>query len=68
MPASWIVVLLVTLVVVGASIAAMAIGVILRRPCLRGSCGGRELRDADGQRLSCATCPRRRKSSAEVKP
>ncbi|HET9820191.1 MAG TPA: hypothetical protein VFQ16_00055 [Burkholderiaceae bacterium] len=56
---AWIV-LVAAVVGVGLSVAAMAVGVMLRRPCLRGSCGGREVRDAQGQRLSCATCPNRR--------
>lgn len=56
---AWIV-LLAAVVGVGLSVAAMALGVMLRRPCLRGSCGGRELRDAQGRSLSCTTCPNRR--------
>jgi hypothetical protein len=67
MGAGWLVVLLASLVVVGASVAAMAIGVILRRPCLRGSCGGREVRDAAGERLSCATCPNRQRPRSEAR-
>ncbi|MEM7351260.1 MAG: Na(+)-translocating NADH-quinone reductase subunit E [Acidobacteriota bacterium] len=43
---------------------AMAIGVILRRPCLRGSCGGPEVLDASGESLTCATCPNRKKRQA----
>jgi hypothetical protein len=35
-----LVVLAVTFVLIGAGVLAMAIGVIFRRPCLRGSCGG----------------------------
>ena len=45
---------------------AMAIGVILRRPCLRGSCGGPEVLDASGEPLTCATCPNRKKRQAEA--
>jgi hypothetical protein len=37
----------------------MAIGVMFRRPCLRGSCGGPALRTAGGEKISCATCPNR---------
>jgi hypothetical protein len=59
----WIV-LLASLVLIGASIAAMAIGVMFRRPCLRGSCGGPEVRDARGEKLSCATCPNRKRPDA----
>ena len=36
----WLLVL-AALLGVGASVAAMAVGVMMRRPCLRGSCGGR---------------------------
>jgi hypothetical protein len=61
MSATLIAVLVASVLVVGASIAAMAIGVMMRRPCLRGSCGGPELRNARGDKLSCATCPNRRR-------
>ena len=54
----------VTLALVGAGVLAMAVGVIFRRPCLRGSCGGPELRDRDGERLSCAACPNRKNNGA----
>lgn len=60
-----LVVLLATLVVIGASVAAMAVGVMFRRPCLRGSCGGPEVRTASGESLSCATCPNRRRGRTE---
>jgi hypothetical protein len=66
MSTGWLVVLLVSIVLIGASVAAMAIGVIFRRPCLRGSCGGREVRDAAGARLSCATCPNRKRTRDEA--
>lgn len=42
-----------------AGVAAMAIGVIFRRPCLRGSCGGPGVTSPTGERLSCADCPNR---------
>jgi hypothetical protein len=59
-----LVVLVASLVLIGASVAAMAIGVMFRRPCLRGSCGGPELRTAGGEKVSCATCPNRRRRAA----
>jgi hypothetical protein len=65
MTATTLVVVLASLVLVGASIAAMAIGVMFRRPCLRGSCGGREVRAANGEKLSCDTCPNRRRDGAD---
>jgi hypothetical protein len=61
MSGTLLVVLLASLVLVGASIAAMAIGVMFRRPCLRGSCGGSEVRGVGGESLSCATCPNRKR-------
>ena len=57
---SLLVVIAISVLLVGAAIAAMAIGVMFKRPCLRGSCGGPEVRDASGERLSCATCPNRK--------
>ena len=59
-----LVVLVASLVLVGASVAAMAIGVIFRRPCLRGSCGGPEVKTPGGDSLSCATCPNRKNKPA----
>ena len=64
MSTTLLVVLVASLVLIGASVAAMAIGVMFRRPCLRGSCGGPELRTAGGEKISCATCPNRRRRAA----
>lgn len=50
-------VFLVVLVLFGTAIAAMAVGVMFKRPCLRGSCGGPAVLDADGKKISCETCP-----------
>ena len=44
------------------AVAAMAIGVMFRRPCLRGSCGGREVLGPGGEKLSCGACPNRKGS------
>ncbi|MBL8340460.1 MAG: hypothetical protein JNL30_03240 [Rubrivivax sp.] len=65
MSATALAIVIASLVLVGASVAAMAIGVMFRRPCLRGSCGGREVRGHDGESLSCATCPNRRRGAGE---
>jgi hypothetical protein len=46
------------------AVAAMAIGVVFRRPCLRGSCGGPEVIGPDGEKLSCGACPNRRARSS----
>lgn len=48
------------LLLIGAAIAAMAVGVMFRRPCLRGSCGGKPVAGPDGEKISCADCPNRR--------
>lgn len=54
-------VFLLALAVIGVSVAAMAVGVMFKRPCLRGSCGGSPVQGPDGRKLSCATCPNRRR-------
>lgn len=41
------------------AMAIMAIGLLSRNRCLRGSCGGSEILDADGDSLRCGACPRR---------
>jgi hypothetical protein len=45
------------------AVAAMAIGVAFRRPCLRGSCGGPDVLGPGGEKLSCGACPNRRPGS-----
>ena len=62
-PASLLTVFVLALVLIGAGVLAMAIGVIFRRPCLRGSCGGKAITTPDGERLSCATCPNRQRDA-----
>lgn len=54
-------VFLLALLAIGLAVAAMAVGVMFKRPCLRGSCGGTPLLGPDGKKLSCATCPNRRR-------
>ena len=51
---------LLTVAAIGAIMLVMAVGLFFRYPCLRGSCGGEELLDAQGQSLRCAACPKRR--------
>lgn len=62
--AELVVVLILACTIFLVAIAAMAIGVIMRRPCLRGSCGGPAIHGRDGVRISCATCPNRRRNAA----
>jgi hypothetical protein len=58
------VVFVLALVLIGGAVAAMAIGVMFRRPCLRGSCGGPAVLGPDGEKLSCSDCPNRNKKAA----
>ena len=44
----------------------MAVGVIFKRPCLRGSCGGPEVLGPDGESVSCATCPNKKKRQRQA--
>lgn len=48
-----------SVVLISATVIAMAIGVMARRPCLRGSCGGPSVLGPNGEKLSCDDCPRR---------
>ena len=50
---------LLTAVVIAGAMLIMAVGLLCRRPCLRGSCGGPEVLDGDGGSLRCDACPRR---------
>jgi hypothetical protein len=49
----------------GTVVAAMAVGVMFKRPCLRGSCGGTPVLGPDGNKLSCETCPNRKRTQAD---
>jgi hypothetical protein len=61
--ASFLPVFVVVLIAIGIAVAAMAIGVMFKRPCLRGSCGGPAVLGPDGKKLSCETCPNRRRAA-----
>jgi hypothetical protein len=52
--------ILITTVAFGIVILAMAIGVIFRGRCIRGSCGGEAIYGPDGDLLNCDTCPVRK--------
>ena len=55
---------LLTLGAMAAAMLIMAVGLVFRYPCLRGSCGGAGIVAGDGTRLSCDACPRRRGDAA----
>ncbi len=59
----WLVFVL-AVVLLGLGIAGMAVGVMFRRPCLRGSCGGPQVHGPGGEKISCGTCPNRRREAA----
>lgn len=44
-------------VLIGVAVLAMAVGVLFKRPCLRGSCGGPAVIGPDGEKISCSGCP-----------
>jgi len=54
-------VFLVVLAAIGVAVAAMTLGVMFKRPCLRGSCGGPAALAPDGSKLSCDNCPNRKR-------
>lgn len=45
----------------------MAVGVMFKGRCLRGSCGGQAILDADGELLNCATCPARKEHEEQMR-
>jgi hypothetical protein len=55
-------VLALTIAAIAIIMFAMAIGVVMKRPCLRGSCGGPDVLTSDGDPISCETCPNRDKA------
>ncbi len=52
-----------TVVIVGLAMTAMGVGLIFSNRCLRGSCGGAETLDADGESLSCGSCANRKEKA-----
>jgi hypothetical protein len=57
-------VFMLSLLAIGVALAAMAVGVMFKRPCLRGTCGGPAAMGPKGESLSCATCPSRKRHAA----
>ena len=52
-------VVLLAIAFVGIAMGIMAIGLLSKNRCLRGSCGGPDVLDAQGESLRCGACPRR---------
>jgi len=60
----WLV-LVAAVAIIMLAVLGMALGVMTTGRCLRGSCGGPEVRSADGNSLSCSDCPNRKRTLAE---
>jgi hypothetical protein len=54
----------ITIFAMGILMAAMAVGVIFNRKSLRGSCGGADVVDCDGESLACGACPNKADNQA----
>jgi len=52
--------IVITIAFIAAMMAIMAVGAIVKGRCLRGSCGGPEIFDSEGESLTCRACPRRK--------
>ena len=61
--AFWLI-LVAAIALIGLAVLGMAIGVMSTGRCLRGSCGGPEVRLANARSLSCADCPNRKRPHA----
>ena len=59
---------LISVVVVGMLMLAMAVGVIVRGRALRGSCGGVAVRGPDGEPLTCGDCGCEIEASQSIGP
>jgi hypothetical protein len=57
---------LITIGAFGLIMLAMAVGVIVQKKALRGSCGGAEVFDCDGDSLTCGACPNRKKRQQQA--
>lgn len=58
--------LLLTCVLFGAAMAVMAVGVIIKGKCIRGTCGGEEIIGPDGELLNCDHCPTRKEKEEQT--
>ena len=57
---------LLTLGLLATIMLIMSVGVIFSGRCLRGSCGGPAVLDGNGEPITCATCPNRKRLLEEA--
>lgn len=62
------VVALLAIGIIALAMLVMAVGVIFKNRCLRGSCGGVGVRGPAGEFLTCDTCPRRDEANCSNNP
>ena len=60
-------IVLISIAAIGFAMLIMAVGVIFQKKSLRGSCGGSEVFDCDGDAITCGACPNRDKRRKEPK-
>ncbi|MDP7638451.1 MAG: hypothetical protein QGG73_01865 [Candidatus Hydrogenedentes bacterium] len=58
---------LITFGAFGFVVLIMAVGVIFKGHCIRGSCGGEDIIDANGDLLNCDTCPARKERERRMR-
>jgi len=58
---------LLTAGIFGIAMLIMAVGIMLKRDPLRGSCGGAKIWDCDGDEIACGACPNRAKKQAAAR-
>ena len=51
--------ILIVIALFGIVMLGMAVGVLVQGKCLRGSCGGPDILDSNGDSVLCSTCPNR---------
>lgn len=59
-------VLFLSLGLIALVMLAMSVGVLVSGRCLRGSCGGPAVLDADGEPITCSSCPNRERLKEEA--
>lgn len=53
---------------VAVAMVLMAVGLLVKNRCLRGSCGGPDVLDARGESLRCGACPKRSEDDQTTLP